>query len=148
MQDLTFIATPLRLMKPRRGDIFAAKNDKTVSQTLMSGKYRGLAEEVTERHADKLDMPLGSFLMVLKVAGDPLHRRFLNSYGDLEYCAFELVLGASAEAKGCTVTSTAAKSNTSGVPPPSVNAFVRGTATFPQKTALSMGKAPTVCSTH
>ena len=42
------------------------------------------------RHAASVQRPLGEFLLDLKVAGDPLYKRFLNPYGDDTYCEFSI----------------------------------------------------------
>jgi hypothetical protein len=44
-------------------------------------------------HPNRLQEPLGKFMLALKAASDPLYLRFLNPYGDAER---ELRLPASA----------------------------------------------------
>lgn len=100
MDDLVFIALPLRVIRAKAGNVFAAKNDKSVAETLTGRKYRTLTREVTQHHADALQMPLGEFLAGLKATGNPLYRKFLNGYGDLEYLAFEPEFGIYAKSRG------------------------------------------------
>ena len=71
-------------------DIFGAKNNKTLAQTLEQPRYSKLASPTAARYADQLAVPLGSFLLELKARGDLLYTKFLNAYGDLAYCTFRI----------------------------------------------------------
>ncbi|WP_456833301.1 hypothetical protein [Deinococcus sp. UYEF24] len=85
-----FVPVPLVFTQHGRTDVFAVKNNKTVSETLAEPRYASLTIRVRSDFPDKLDLPLGSFLAGLKAAGDERYRLFLNRYGDLRYCAFTL----------------------------------------------------------
>ena len=80
----------VRLLASSRCDLFAAKNNKTLAETLDQKRYTRLRFEVERNYSDRLGEPLGEFLLGLKVAEDNFYRSFLNSYGDLEYCTFEI----------------------------------------------------------
>lgn len=80
----------LEFQNELRRDIFGQKNNKTLRETLAHSRYSKLYEEVAERFTDELHSPLGLFLMRLKESGDPFYLRFLNPYGDLEYCTFRI----------------------------------------------------------
>ncbi len=80
----------VRFLASSRCDLFAAKNNKTLAETLDQKRYARLRFEVERNYSDRLGEPLGEFLLGLKVAKDNFYRSFLNSYGDLEYCTFEI----------------------------------------------------------
>src|SRR5512145_2991365 len=71
-------------------DVFAAKNNKTVSETLAAPRYSHLAYEVRARYPQFWNKALGTFLFTLKSAGDEFYKRFLNPYGDERYCWFTI----------------------------------------------------------
>jgi len=83
-----FIPVLLDFVAHGRTDVFAAKNNKTVAQTLGEPRYASLAPRVSTTVASSLGRPLGSFLADLKAAGNEQYRLFLNAYGDLRYCTF------------------------------------------------------------
>ncbi len=67
---------------------FSKKNNKTVSQTLEHHKYAKLKDETESCYADKLNVPLGTFLMRLKSEQNDFYLKFLNKYGDGRYEKF------------------------------------------------------------
>ncbi len=71
-------------------NVFAAKNNKTLKETLVAPRYTYLQEETLLRYRPFLDERLGVFLVGLKQSGDEFYRRFLNPYGDLQYCQFTI----------------------------------------------------------
>ena len=88
IKDLVDI--PLTFDNEIQTDIFAAKNNKSVGDTLAHARYIKLSESTRQDYGDSLDQPLGEFLLSLKDAGDDFYKRFLNRYGDLEYSLFFL----------------------------------------------------------
>ena len=60
-------------------DLFARKNNKTVAETLVHPKYSQLMDAVIASHPESLQRKLDDFVYALKVAGNPLYRRFLNA---------------------------------------------------------------------
>ena len=84
------VPVPLEFEGVLRRDVFGAKNDKTLRQTLEHPRCSKLRMEVAGRYGQELDTPLGQFLMKLKASGDSFYRRFLNPYGDLEFCTFRI----------------------------------------------------------
>lgn len=89
-KDLNFLKVPLLFRNDTYTDAFALKNNKTVAQTLAHPRYAGLSGLVLPKYAAHLDDALGIFLLELKREGDQSYRRFLNKYGDLSYCTFEI----------------------------------------------------------
>ena len=71
-------------------DIFARKNNKTVSETLQHQRYKQFEKDVKECYPNILEEPLGKALLRLKQSGDMFYRYFLNPYGDLRYSTFHL----------------------------------------------------------
>jgi hypothetical protein len=71
------------------GDAFALKNNKSLGETLAHARYRGLAQEMTE-FSELMGMPLGEFLLDLKLRGHPLYKRFLNRHGDKPFSVFTI----------------------------------------------------------
>ncbi len=74
-------------------NIFCKKNNKTLAQTIQTRRYEHLSDVVYLKYFDFLNTPLGEFLGKLKSSGDEFYKRFLNSYGDLEYCIFSIGRG-------------------------------------------------------
>jgi hypothetical protein len=85
---LDFIQLPITFEPERYINIFAKKNNKTLSQTLEHQRYAKLKPAATEKYSGYLDQPLGKALFEMKQAGDQFYRQFLNKYGDLEYSKF------------------------------------------------------------
>jgi len=81
---------PLTFDDEIRTNIFSAKNNKSVAETLTHTRYAKLSETTRQGYGDLLDQPLGVFLLSLKNGGDEFYKRFLNRYGDLEYSQFFL----------------------------------------------------------
>lgn len=69
-------------------DVFGAKNNKTLKETLKHRRYSKLYPSILSHYEPRLDTPLGEFLLQLKCEGDPLYRQFLNNFGDLSYSNF------------------------------------------------------------
>jgi len=88
---LTFDKAPLLFhdLGPR-SDLFGAKNNKTLRQTLAHRRYSSLAVECSALYPAHLDTGIGEFLTQLKYQNDPYYQRFLNSHGDGAYCTFGL----------------------------------------------------------
>jgi hypothetical protein len=87
--ELTFEQVPLFFIQ-RRGitDVFTRYKEKTLRETLKNKHYKKLAEAVTQHYASGLDKRLGVFLLELRQLSDPFYAKFLNDYGDREYCEF------------------------------------------------------------
>jgi hypothetical protein len=101
MQDSDDV--PLTFDDEIRINVFSAKNNKSVAETLAHTRYRKLSEPTRQGYGDFLDQPLGEFLMSLKNAGDNFYKRFLNRYGDLEYSKFFLTESKFHDLKGVYV---------------------------------------------
>ena len=69
-------------------DVFACKNNKTLTETIVHRRYLALANESRRNHPRELNTPVGTFLTRLKAQGDRFYTRFLNLYGDLTYSRF------------------------------------------------------------
>lgn len=87
---LDFQPVPLVFLDKNLVNIFAQKNNKTVRETLLHKRYSKFDRKITENFLAELDMPLGSFLFKLKLAGNPIYKSFLNPYGDGQYCRFRI----------------------------------------------------------
>ncbi len=72
-------------------DIFALKNNKTLSETLSHKKYVKFLPEITAKYSEYLSQPLGEFLITLKKNGDDFYKRFLNKCGDESYVSFKII---------------------------------------------------------
>ncbi len=73
-----------------RSNVFGAKNNKTLRETLEHARYSKLRLEAASRFEHELDSPLGQFMLSLKDSGDSFYLQFLNPYGDLAYCTFRI----------------------------------------------------------
>lgn len=89
-EGFDFVRVPLIFEQDRYVNVFAAKNNKSLAETLDHKRYAKLKTAVLERYEDYLDCPLGTFLLEIKNLGDPFYRHFLNKYGDLEYSKFAI----------------------------------------------------------
>ena len=69
-------------------NIFAKKNNKSLRETLVHKRYQNFSSTVNSNYSAYLDWDLGKFLLKLKSNGDTFYLRFLNKYGDKEYCQF------------------------------------------------------------
>jgi len=69
-------------------NVFADKNNKTLSETLEHRRYKKLQTIVSKQYSRFLDHGLGEFLLKLKENKDDNYMLFLNNYGDLEYSMF------------------------------------------------------------
>ncbi len=89
-REYSFVLGTLHFVAAGLTNIFATKNNKTLLQTIEHHRYRALAAETHTKYPQFLALGLGRFLETLKASGDPCYKRFLNKYGDLTYCHFEL----------------------------------------------------------
>ena len=71
-------------------NVFQAKNNKSLQETLQSSKYQKFKRYVEENYSTYLSMMLGDFLYKLKNNNDMFYKKFLNKYGDLQYSRFML----------------------------------------------------------
>jgi hypothetical protein len=71
-------------------NVFSTKNNKTLSETLSHRRYRSLKSATERNYSNYLNMPLGSFILLLKNNEDDFYQRFLNKYGDAVYSQFWL----------------------------------------------------------
>lgn len=83
-----FRPVALRFAESLKTDVFAAKNNKTLGQTILHPKYLHLADFVATSHVTHLDDRLGEFMLKLKKSGNLDYQKFLNKYGDDVYCDF------------------------------------------------------------
>jgi len=97
---LAFHPAQLEFLEAPLENVFAAKNNKTLAETLAHRRYSGLAKRLGQQHGQELGTPLGQFLVKLKAAGDNTYKKFLNPYGDRLYCTFRLAPGPLTRKKG------------------------------------------------
>lgn len=71
-------------------NVFSTKNNKTLSETLSHRRYQSLKSATERNYSSCLNMPLGSFILLLKQNEDDFYKRFLNKYGDGVYSRFWL----------------------------------------------------------
>jgi hypothetical protein len=88
--EIEFQPVALRFGNGEFRAVFAAKNNKSVSETLGHRRYANLNEEITRQYSSFLDWPLGEFVRHLKESDDSFYRRFLNKYGDSTFCRFAI----------------------------------------------------------
>jgi hypothetical protein len=87
---ITFLEIPLVFEDAVTTNIWKAKNNKKVSETLTHHRYSKFRSMILRNYAQFLDVPLGEFLFTLKNNEDTLYKQFLNKYGDLKYSVFKL----------------------------------------------------------
>ncbi len=71
-------------------DVFAQKINKTLAETILHRRYQNLSNVVHFDFASYLEWRLGDFLAELKRRENQFYRKFLNRYGDLTYCRFQI----------------------------------------------------------
>lgn len=69
-------------------NLFSLKNNKSLRETILHKRYKRLENIVIEKYSNYLDLPLGNFLLELKLKNDNKYLLFLNKYGDAKYCRF------------------------------------------------------------
>jgi len=69
-------------------NVFAEKNNKTVTDTLAHRRYVKLGEGIGKKYPQHLAWNLGEFILYLKSNDDRLYLKFLNKYGDGVYSRF------------------------------------------------------------
>ena len=85
-----FLQIPISFDENTYTDIFALKNNKTLSETLSHKRYVKFLPEITEKYSECLSQPLGEFLITLKENGDEFYKKFLNKSGDESYSSFKI----------------------------------------------------------
>jgi len=85
-----FLQIPLSFDKNLYTDVFALKNNKTVSETLAHKKYEKFLPEIRDKYSEYLSQPLGVFLIALKKSEDDFYKQFLNKYGNESYISFKI----------------------------------------------------------
>ncbi len=98
--QLEFIQVPISFHQHGIVNLFAEKNNKTLSETLSSKRYASLSREVQRRYPNSLNDKLGEFLYRLKLNNDNFYLRFLNEHGDNVFCDFSIAKTAPSKAKG------------------------------------------------
>ncbi|WP_462392220.1 GIY-YIG nuclease family protein [Clostridium cadaveris] len=86
--EITFNKTKVIFEYFNKCNIFVELKNKTVLQTLENKKYSKLRNEMFEKYNNHLDTKIGDFLIFLKNNNDSFYKKFLNPYGDGEYCKF------------------------------------------------------------
>ncbi len=86
--QLEFIQIPIEFHQHGIVNLFAQKNNKSLSETLLSKRYASLSKEIQRRYPNSLNDKLGEFLYRLKLSGDKFYLRFLNEHGDNVFCDF------------------------------------------------------------
>jgi len=89
-KELVFTEVKLIFDNKTNLNVFTNKNNKTLLETINSGKYKKLKSEVINKYPKFLDWPLGGFILKLKNEHDNFYLKFLNKYGDKTYCHFEI----------------------------------------------------------
>jgi len=76
-RTLNFRRVDLAFSAPGLEDIFAHKNNKALAETLAHHRYQSLCPMIMDTYPTSLELPLGSFLIGLKRAGDLtyMHKR-------------------------------------------------------------------------
>jgi len=87
-RELEFHQVELHFVAHDLENIFANKNNKSLRETLEHRRYKKFTEQAYSRHSDRLDWPLGEYLLHLKTNGNNFYQLFLNKYGDRKYCNF------------------------------------------------------------
>lgn len=87
-KKIQFKKVELKLKDGCFQNVFADKNNKTLSETLEHRRYNKLSTIVSENYSEFLDYGLGEFLLMLKKNKDDNYKLFLNNYGDLKYSIF------------------------------------------------------------
>jgi hypothetical protein len=87
-KKIQFKKIELKLKDGYFQNVFADKNNKTLSETLGHRRYNKLYTIGSENYSEFLDRGLGEFLLALKENKDDNYKLFLNKYGDLEYSMF------------------------------------------------------------
>lgn len=98
--QLDFIQIPISFHSHSIADLFAKKNNKTLSDTISSKRYASLSQEVLRKYPNLLHEKLGNFLYRLKISGDNFYLRFLNEYGDNVFCDFSIASTSLTRSKG------------------------------------------------
>ena len=88
--EFIFEPVELNFIELNNSNIFGSKNNHTLKETLAQRRYSKLNNLIQTNYASFVDVPLGKFLLQLKTEGDPTYLKFLNKYGDLNYCHFEI----------------------------------------------------------
>lgn len=89
-RQLRFVGVGLDFLDHGLANVFAAKDNKSLGETIEHRRYSSLKAPATRDYLDFLSTPLGSFLGFLKGRGDPFYKRFLNPHGDETYCHFRM----------------------------------------------------------
>ena len=85
--NFSFQRVALRFESTVDYDIFTRKNNKSLADTLVHPRYKGLMMEAAQ-FQQFMHSPLGQFLAGLKRNGDPFYKRFLNKHGDERFSVF------------------------------------------------------------
>lgn len=89
-RQLNFTQIPLKFHHHGIMNLFSAKNNKTLAETLENSRYSSLSLEAHHRYPNSLNKNLGKFLLELKLNGDNYYLHFLNEHGDKEFCDFSV----------------------------------------------------------
>ena len=89
-RQYVFHQVPLLYGERGLKDLFGEKNNKTVAETLAHQRYNKFTSLIVKSYPQEMSKPLGKFLRELKDSGDSTYTRFLNPYGDAQYCRFSI----------------------------------------------------------
>lgn len=67
-------------------NLFSKLLNKTLEETIIKPKYKKFEKEIRSKYRDYLEMPIGSFVLILKQNSDMFYVNFLNKNGDKSYC--------------------------------------------------------------
>jgi hypothetical protein len=90
IDGLIFKQVPLQFVQRGGVENVFAGYQKTLGMTPQKERYSNLVQTATQDYASCFERPLGVFLLELKRRGDEFYKKFLNDYGDLEYCRFSV----------------------------------------------------------
>lgn len=85
-----FRESPLIFHERNLRHVFANKNNKSLKETVSHKRYVKFSSHIFLHYNEYRNESLGNFLFLLKKQSDLYYKRFLNKYGDEEYCRFSL----------------------------------------------------------
>ena len=89
-RKIEFNIIPLIFSKRNISSVFFNKNNKTLRQTFEHDKYAKLKVWLGDKNQSYLDVKLGDFLKELKNSNNIDYKKFLNRYGDNQFCEFKI----------------------------------------------------------
>ena len=91
--SLEFHSIKLEFVEIGITNVFAKKNNRTLGETFEHRRYAPLLVEMHGRYPNSLNRKLREFLHELKLASDPVYRKFLNKSSPSACFLARLLLG-------------------------------------------------------